>query len=376
MKAFMSLADVDSVKKQLGHLVPNVKSSHRAEAMARALGWRTNSALRSDLALAPRECEIDNIAFNNYLEEHSFADTQYGVLGDVIVAIKFSDQVGAIEDARTQEPNLTRSGFAYKDKPGRTQADINAEIERDRKQPIGFFAVEEFMRACEFLSQKEKRTTINKDSNSYGLKHEAERFHKKNGASNPYVSNGMFIAAAIHLGFKIKKVGPNAYLNISSREPGERKQGRGRSRIAGYVGGKTRVTAWRNLMIAGINAGLKQGVFGLGVDQNYWEGDGPVYRFVFADLPAIASVSDAGHGELLVKVAVEPTKEAERFIPCFNAGLAAGEAFASGYLERKNGKWLQTPHKPCNAFRRDILPIIAEASQEPDGYDDHGRFMM
>lgn len=56
-----------------------------------------------------------------------------------------------------------------------------------------------------------RRKTINTKHNSYGWKHVVER------ATGKYVSNGAFICAALHLGYKIKRVdfrSPNAFFNI------------------------------------------------------------------------------------------------------------------------------------------------------------------
>ncbi|MBW1673630.1 MAG: DUF4263 domain-containing protein [Deltaproteobacteria bacterium] len=75
-------------------------------------------------------------------------------------------------------------------------------------------AVEEFRLACNWLSKLEKRKTINeKAPSSYGLKHMAEDW------ANRYISNGVLIAAAIHLGFKYKTYWDscNVHFNISSR---------------------------------------------------------------------------------------------------------------------------------------------------------------
>ena len=38
MKTLISLDDVESIKRELIQILPNVKSSHRVEAMARGLG--------------------------------------------------------------------------------------------------------------------------------------------------------------------------------------------------------------------------------------------------------------------------------------------------------------------------------------------------
>ena len=52
---------------------------------------------------------------------------------------------------------------------------------------------------------------------SYGLKHITEAW------SESYIPNGMFIAAAVHLGFMVERAesGPNAYLNVSTKSLGK-----------------------------------------------------------------------------------------------------------------------------------------------------------
>jgi len=71
----------------------------------------------------------------------------------------------------------------------------------------------------------------------------------------PYVANGLFIAAALHLDFAVKRDGdgPNAFINIASA-PVRRE----RSGLAGSLRGPKKLAAWRNMMVAGINASLER----------------------------------------------------------------------------------------------------------------------
>jgi len=66
---------------------------------------------------------------------------------------------------------------------------------------------------CEWLADKVKIKTINTRHTSYRYKHMVEH------ASNRYITNGAFIAAAIHLGFNYKKYrnSPNVTINISEK---------------------------------------------------------------------------------------------------------------------------------------------------------------
>jgi hypothetical protein len=56
---------------------------------------------------------------------------------------------------------------------------------------------------------------------SYSLKHRVERWATRRGVEDYYVSNGAFIAAAIHCGFTQKWIidTPNVWFNISKRSP-------------------------------------------------------------------------------------------------------------------------------------------------------------
>ncbi len=377
MRLPFSQKDVDAVKKELGGLLPEVKSSHRVEALARGLGWNTNAALRADLPQGQMERQVDDAAFNNYLAQHGISETRHDALSEAVLRHKFADQHVAIRAVMAREANLTYFGFGVYD---RMQSPEQREVQfrENSERMLSACAIQEFMRACEFLSQFEMRETINDALSSYGLKHRAERFHRERHGESCYVSNGMLIAAAVHLGFKIQSTGPNAYLNISlNRRPRFAGGNRQTGRLAGYVGGKNRLRAWRNMMVGAVNAGLDQCVFGLEPDDNRWAGDEAfVYRFSFLDMPAIASVSDAGYDELSIHVAVNPAERAEKFIKSANAGLYAGDAFASGWLERRDGKWLQNSDHPCNAFRREILPIIANAVVMPTGYSEKGPFVL
>lgn len=69
---------------------------------------------------------------------------------------------------------------------------------------------QEFIKVCEWLSQIKITKAINTKHTSYGLKHIAE---KEVG----YITNGLFIAAAIHSGFRIEISGPNARFNMSEK---------------------------------------------------------------------------------------------------------------------------------------------------------------
>ena len=74
--------------------------------------------------------------------------------------------------------------------------------------------------------------------------------------------------------------------------------------------------AWRNLMVAAINAGLEQRLFGLAPSDNWWPGGAPdsykcvrsSYRFVIDGEPATASVDAISGDELSISVILNPKR--------------------------------------------------------------------
>lgn len=137
--------------------------------------------------------------------------------------------------------------------------------------------------------------------------------------------------------------------------------------------------AWQNLMIAGINAGLRQKIFGLRVDDNRWPGYVPhshdgvsdcVYHFQLDGLPASAYVHDISSGELEFHVVLQPTGE---FMSSMNAGFSSGEASAGGWLERRNGIWIQDSATMFKC-RRPLIDILVNLTMPPMGYGRKGKF--
>ncbi len=219
MKAHLSYNFVDNIKTELLRLLPDVKSAHRVEAMARGFGWNSNAALRAELAMGPQERTVDNGAFSGYLTSHGFTGTPPDVFREAVARC-------AIEAVMERTPLLTHFGFGIFDERDKSPQQREAEFRHNRERMRGSLAIAEFIRAYEFLEQVPRRTTINRNRSSYGLKHEAERFHRERGVDNPYVANGMFIAAAIYLDFKIQQNGPNAHLNVGTRRPRLLRNGR------------------------------------------------------------------------------------------------------------------------------------------------------
>jgi hypothetical protein len=149
----------------------------------------------------------------------------------------------------------------------------------------------------------------------------------------------------------------------------------------------TRNLAWRNMMVAAINAGVKRKLFSVLPGDNRWPGFSPensstgdgqesIYRFTFGtDIPAIASVHDIGSDELSFHVALWPTEDAERWIRAANSGKLAGKAFASGWLERQNGAYLQSSTDELYC-QKAITKLVANTVTQPLCFGDRGKVIF
>lgn len=151
----------------------------------------------------------------------------------------------------------------------------------------------------------------------------------------------------------------------------------------------SRRRAWRNAMVAGINAALSRRLFSLRPGDNRWPGaprelheqqSAHVFHFEIEGIPAVASLWDAGWDEISVHVAFWPTKDGERWVPTANAGFLAGDLFASGWLERRNGAWLQVGSDSGKNWsfrcRKSRLAEVAALQVRSAGYADRGSFAL
>jgi hypothetical protein len=207
MKSIVTLNDLEYMKDALRASLPDVKSSHRVEALARGLGWATNASMRAALAAAPAETASDEGAFLDYLRRHSF-DAPSGTL------LRAFAQAG-LRRAMDLAPELSGFGYRVTRDRGETPEEAEARFLKNRAEMLGEHGVDEFIRAAEFLSKFGQRKSMNRKRSSYGQKHDAER------EAGDYVANGMLIAAALALGFSAERThagSPNAYFNISSRQ--------------------------------------------------------------------------------------------------------------------------------------------------------------
>lgn len=366
MRTHISSTKIEILKKELSALLPDVKSSHRVEAMARGLGWNTNATLRAELADGPVVRMVDETQFSAYLVEHGFTGIRNGVL---IEAIGRADTTAArkgIQAVMEREPHLTPFGYPQLNRR-MSPEERNSEFDRLRRSMVSDYHIAQFLMAQEFLLTMPRTKRVTRKVSSYGYKEQVEDFQKRKNAPDPYVSNGMFIAAALDLGFEVARIdgSPNAYFNIGAPTP-ERPPGRS-AILASAANGAT-WEAWRNIMVAAVNAGLEQGHFGLEPDDNRFDGADHVYRFDLEGLPAIAYVKAMSDGELMLHAAINSSKQAEKTIRIGMSGLLGGEGFSEGRMERLNRKYLHSV-RPYTSFRTTLLFKVADLKIEPEGFE-------
>ncbi len=200
-------ANLDAIKGELARTLPEVKSSHRCEALGRGLRFGTYAALRAAMrspdAVIATAC---GAAFITYLAEHGFA----------VPALAFYRAVArvAIRAVLEKVPKLTMWGIGVGDRrrtpDGRweTWQDLQVRFRAEREALLGDDAVKSFLLSLAFLARVERTKTIRKGTGSYRLKHIAENYpctYPEGDKLGPrYVANGVLIAAAVHAGFNIK----------------------------------------------------------------------------------------------------------------------------------------------------------------------------
>lgn len=197
---------IDSMKADLTKSLPDIKSSHRVEALARALGFQTYAALRArDLFLSPILTEVNWLAFSDYLKEKGFHPTAKPLyLAAGRAAIRLILEVPGLE------PKLTREGIGintYHHK-GETAQEYVERFRRERMDMLLDSSVVEFLRSYSLVSRITHTRTITTKRGAYNLKHIAENvsfFYPDGEESKPaYVCTGSLICAALQAGFYYK----------------------------------------------------------------------------------------------------------------------------------------------------------------------------
>lgn len=201
----VSASGVDAIRLSLTKTQANIKSSHRCEALARGLGYRTYASLLADTKVGEsRIAAVDGTAFVAYLAQHEF---------QVSEAALYQAAAGvALQSVLGQWPTLALNGFGAGDRERRPDGQWETGAERQDRLSKGRIALlrehEAFLVCMAFLTRIERVKTIRSRTGSYSLKHLAENYactYPGGERLGPvYVPNGVFIAAAIHAGFKVR----------------------------------------------------------------------------------------------------------------------------------------------------------------------------
>lgn len=199
--------NVAAIKAELTRTLPGVKSSHRCEAAARGLGYKTYASMLA----AGRSTDVlistaRGAVFSAYLADHDFEVPPLPLYRAVArVAVR------AVLD---HNPKLTRHGIGTgrpqlrEDRKRETPQEHYATFLKSREELLGDHALEEFLRALAFLALVPPTKTVRPGTDSYRLKHIAENhrctYPEGEELGPDYVSNGALIAAAIHAGFRYR----------------------------------------------------------------------------------------------------------------------------------------------------------------------------
>jgi hypothetical protein len=134
-----------------------------------------------------------------------------------------ADPVAAIRAVRRQHPLLTSYGVG-KVEPFH-QGDPEENFRRSRQEMTEPHEIGQFIRAAQYLATRNNRKTVSKGCSSYGWKHRAESWYRRrhdltaHQQADCYVSNGMFICAALAMGFGMEPIrhsSINVFLTIGA----------------------------------------------------------------------------------------------------------------------------------------------------------------
>ncbi len=220
MRLSLSNSDISSIKHHLGKAFPSVSPSKRIEAAAKGLGYNSYAAMRKQLSIAPSCVAPNETVFLKSLGLESANDNDGRGFSRSMAKV-------VVERILNEHQSLTprgfdHSGIVYDSDRSLTFQGRQLEFEYRRKEAMHDRSMDEFELAMIYLEMQGRRKTINHNFSSYGLKHRAEGLSRREGKHTHlgnYVSNGMFIVAALASGFQVQQIGRtyNACFNISSR---------------------------------------------------------------------------------------------------------------------------------------------------------------
>lgn len=206
LKIELNCSTLEAAKRELLNKLPQVKSSHRCEALGRGLGYGSYSAAKSASQNTSQSVTISGGAFHLYLRDHGFSVSP-NVLYRAIGKVALAHVVEANEHLSVWGIGFGRSHR----KPDGKWEDARERYTRfkeNRAELLSDASVTPFLLSVALLERVARTKTIRKGTGSYWVKHIAENFDctypdgEKLGPH--YVPNGVLIAAAIHSGFKQK----------------------------------------------------------------------------------------------------------------------------------------------------------------------------
>ena len=148
-----------AIKNDLTRRLPDVKSMHRCEAIARGLGFQTYaSALAAVKMEAPRLAKVRGDIFTAYLAEHAFTVAPR--------LIYYASAKIALQDVSNRAPKLTMWGIGV-GRPRRKEdgswengRDLSAKFKANRAELIGDGAVKPFLTSLAFLERVKPTKTV------------------------------------------------------------------------------------------------------------------------------------------------------------------------------------------------------------------------
>jgi hypothetical protein len=201
-------ATVVAIKEYLWAELPSVKSSHRLEATARGLGFKSYAALlQAAQCIIPTVVKPETAPFILYLRQHGFEVEPahlYRTVARVAVSI-------VLEKA----PKLSAHGYGFHApqwiadlRRYETPQEKYKKFLQSRDELLSKGCLDEFLLAFAIAQKIRQTKTVRDSANSYHLTHIAERtsYVCADGTElGPrYVSNGAFITAALYAGFRMK----------------------------------------------------------------------------------------------------------------------------------------------------------------------------
>jgi len=133
----LSPAAVDEIKAELTRTLQDTKSSHRCEAFARGLGYRTYASLLAATARAPVSAAVHAPSFIDYLADHGFEVSSFPFY-------RATARV-ALRAVLEKVPKLTEFGI------GIGSPHFNLDFSKEREALLGDDATEQFLQCLAFF---------------------------------------------------------------------------------------------------------------------------------------------------------------------------------------------------------------------------------